>query len=107
MVKYSTERVFAALGNSVRRDMVELLAKQGAAPLTVLAQSSDISLPAALKHAGILEDGGIIVSQKVGRTRVYRLNAKALEESISWLTQLERVWDARFDKFAERLKNSQ
>jgi DNA-binding transcriptional ArsR family regulator len=105
MVKYKTEEMFAALGQPVRRKMVERLATRGPLPLSVVAEPFDISLPAALKHSRILEEAGLIVRKKVGRVQYCAVNADAFDEMLGWLLAQKRFWDASFARLEREINN--
>lgn len=104
MVKYSADKVFAALGHPVRRSMVERLAQSGKLSLSELAQPFPMSLPAVMKHADLLEKYNIVVSLKEGRVRYYAINTKSLIAGLSWFRGVEKIWEDRFDRLEEALQ---
>lgn len=93
------DRVFQALADPYRRSFVEQLSKQPAS-VSELAASADVGLPAVLKHLRILEDGGIVVSDKVGRVRTYRMQKNAFEGINSWIEQRQAQMNSAFDRLA-------
>jgi DNA-binding transcriptional ArsR family regulator len=88
--------VFHALSASARRSIVERLAR-GPAATTELAKPLDMSLPAVVQHLHVLEESGLVVTEKIGRTRRCRLRPAALSEMERWAaarrSQLERSLD--------------
>jgi DNA-binding transcriptional ArsR family regulator len=96
------DAVFYALADERRRDMVERLAWQ---PMTVseLAEPSGMRLPAAVKHLAVLEAGGIVVSNKVGRVRTYQIEPDALNALGRWLDQRRVALNAAFDRLEQAI----
>ena len=93
------DRMFQALADPYRRRFVERLA-QGPASVTELAVPADVQLPAVLKHLRVLEEGGIVVSEKVGRVRTYRMRSDAFRAMRGWMEQREAEMNAAFDRLA-------
>ena len=91
------DRIFQALADPYRRSFVEQLSKHPAS-VSELAASADVGLPAVLKHLRILEDGGIVVSSKVGRVRTYRMHKDAFEDINTWIEQRQVQMNAAFDR---------
>jgi DNA-binding transcriptional ArsR family regulator len=99
MVQYSTvDRTFAALGDPTRRAVLERL---GHRPATIseLAEPFGISLTGMKKHVRVLEDAGLVTTEKVGRARLCRLAPYAFEGITAWLERLDR-----FAQVVERTK---
>lgn len=94
------DHVFQALADPYRRGFVERLAK-GPASVKELAKPAAIQLPAVLKHLRVLEEGGVVVSQKVGRVRTYRLRADAFGAVRSWIEQRQAEMNRAFDRLTE------
>jgi DNA-binding transcriptional ArsR family regulator len=93
------DRMFQALADPYRRSFVEQLAK-GPASVKELAAPADVGLPAVLKHLHILEQGGIVVSEKVGRVRTYRMREQAFGAINGWIEQRQAEMHAAFDRLA-------
>jgi len=104
MVKYKSEEIFAALGNPVRRQMAERLAHASRLSLSELAQPFGISLPAALKHIGLLEESGLVVCKKEGRVKYCAINAGALADGMAWFQSMEQFWEGNLDRLEKHLK---
>ena len=85
------DRVFAALANRHRREMVQLLALQ---PYSIsrLAALRGLSLPAINKHVGVLLDAGVIQRRKIGRTTFLALDRGAIRSLQAWLGQYHAYW---------------
>lgn len=88
---------FAALADDTRRGVVERLTV-GDASITELAQTFDLTLTGLRKHVGILEQAGLVVTEKVGRVRVCRLGDDRLDGAAAWIERYRQQWDARFDE---------
>jgi DNA-binding transcriptional ArsR family regulator len=93
------DQVFQALADPYRRRFVEQLAK-GPASVTELAAPEDVGLPAVLKHLRVLEEGGIVVSEKVGRVRIYRMRPDAFDAVNRWIEQRQAEMNRAFDRLA-------
>ena len=94
------DRVFLALANPVRRELLEMLVEQ---PLSAgeLSQRFELSRPAVAEHLKVLRDAGLVADQPRGRHRIYRLTAEPLAELGDWLHPFEKFWRARLAKLAE------
>src|SRR6186713_324108 len=112
MVQYSPDHFnasFAALSDVTRRGVLEQLAR-GDASITELADKFDMTLTGMKKHVGVLEDAGLVTTEKVGRVRTCRLGLRQLEEEAAWIARHRQLWDARFDaldKVVEELKRKE
>lgn len=96
------DRLFHALADPYRRGMVERLSR-GPASVKELAEPGSIALPSALKHLKVLEDGGIVVSEKTGRVRTFRMRPQALATITEWVGQREAALGAAFDRLASAM----
>ena len=99
MVQYSTARLdasFAALSDATRRGVLEQLGRADSS-ITDLAQKFHMTLTGMKKHVGVLEDTGLVVTQKVGRVRTCKLGLRRLEEEAAWIESYRQLWAARFD----------
>ncbi len=95
----SIDRYFQAMADPYRRRFIERLST-GPASVKELAGPADVQLPAVLKHLRVLEDGGIVVSEKVGRVRTYRMRPDAFKAMNNWIEQRQRDMNAAFDRLA-------
>jgi len=87
---------FAALSDATRRGVLEQLGRSDAS-ITDLADKFDMTLTGMKKHVRVLEQAGLVTTQKVGRVRTCKLGARRLEEEMAWLERYRQLWDARFD----------
>src|SRR5687768_10871106 len=112
MVQYSDVRLdasFAALSDATRRGVLERLGR-GDASITELAGSFRMTLTGMRKHVGVLEQAGLVTTEKVGRVRTCRLGPRRLEDETAWIESYRKLWDARFDeldKVVEELKRKE
>ena len=100
MVQYSQARFdasFAALSDATRRGVLEQLAR-GDASITDLAGKFHLTLTGMKKHVGVLEQAGLVSTEKVGRVRTCRLGRCGLDEEAAWLESYRQLWGARFDE---------
>src|SRR5262252_4855183 len=99
MVQYTTARLnasFAALSDATRRGVLEQLGRADAS-ITDLADRFDMTLTGMKKHVGVLEQAGLVTTEKVGRVRTCRLGPRRLEEEAAWLERYRQLWESRFD----------
>src|SRR5580658_4138903 len=112
MVQYSRTRLdasFAALSDATRRGVLEQLGRADAS-ITDLAERFHMTLTGIKKHVGVLEQAGLVTTQKVGRVRTCRLGPRRLEEEAAWIEKYRQLWDARFDaldQVVEELKRKE
>jgi len=88
---------FAALSDATRRGVLEQLGRCDAS-ITDLAERFHMTRAGMMKHVGVLEQAGLVATEKVGRVRTCRLGARRLEEEAAWLERHRQHWDARFDE---------
>jgi DNA-binding transcriptional ArsR family regulator len=112
MVQYSQTRfdaAFAALADATRRGVLQQLGRADAS-ITELAAKFHMTLTGIKKHVGVLEQAGLVTTQKVGRVRTCRLGLRRLEEEAAWIEKYRQLWDARFDaldQVVEELKRKE
>jgi DNA-binding transcriptional ArsR family regulator len=94
---------FAALANPTRRAILARLA-QGEATVNELAAPFEIALPAVSKHIKVLERAGLVARGHLAQYRPCALDAAPLEEVSTWAEQYRPVWEARFDRMDDYLK---
>lgn len=96
----SLDAAFHALADPTRRAVINRLAN-GPAPVTELAKPFTMGLPSFMKHLRVLEEDGLISSEKIGRVRTCRVNAERLAAAESWLSEQRTLWQARTDRLAD------
>jgi DNA-binding transcriptional ArsR family regulator len=96
------DRTFQALADKSRRTMVERLTL-GPASVSELAQPLAMSLAAVVQHVQVLEASGVVETEKVGRTRICRIQGAAMTAAEEWIADRHRGWDARLDRLGEVL----
>lgn len=99
MPKYDSriETTFNALSDPTRSAVIQALS-HGPAAVSQLAKPFEMALPSFTQHLGILEDAGLIVSERQGRKRVCSLNIAALRQAEDWLAAHRRQAEARLDR---------
>ncbi|GJQ21001.1 MAG: transcriptional regulator [Bacteroidia bacterium] len=111
MVHYqqpSLDASFGALSDATRRGILERLGRADAS-ITELAVIFRMTVTGMKKHIGILEQTGLVITEKVGRVRTCRLGPRQLEEAATWIERYRKLWQARFDeldKVVEELKRT-
>ena len=105
MVQYpaSLDDAFSALADPTRRAILERLGG-GEATIGELAQPAGMSLTGLKKHVRILEDAGLVETEKRGRSRHCRLGPRRLEDVAAWLETYRRGWEQRFDRVEELIE---
>jgi len=112
MVQYSRARLdasFAAISDATRRGVLEQLGRADAS-ITELAERFHMTLTGMKKHVGVLEQAGLVATEKVGRVRTCTLGSRRLEEETAWLERYRQLWDSRFDeldKVVDELKRKE
>ena len=105
----SLDSTFAALSDVTRRGVLEQLGGSDAS-ITDLAQRFHMTLTGMKKHVSVLEQAGLVITEKVGRVRTCRLGQRRLEEEAEWIEQHRQLWSARFDaldEIVEHLKSKE
>jgi DNA-binding transcriptional ArsR family regulator len=99
MVQHShahLDAAFGALSDATRRGVLEHLARADAS-ITALAERFDMTLTGMKKHVGVLEQAGLVSTEKIGRVRTCRLGLRGLENEAAWIERYRQLWAARFD----------
>jgi len=99
MVQYSKSGLdasFAALSDATRRGVLQQLGRADAS-ITDLAEKFHMTLTGMKKHIGVLEQAGLVATEKVGRVRTCTIGPRRLEEETAWIERYHQRWDARFD----------
>jgi DNA-binding transcriptional ArsR family regulator len=95
--------VFHALANSTRRKILEQLSV-GPATVSDLAAPFDMKLPSFVQHLSVLEQSRLVKSKKRGRVRTYEIVPDRFRVAEDWLTRRRRLWEDRFDRFDDYVK---
>lgn len=91
------DHVFHALADPTRRAVLARLC-EGPAPVSELAEPFDMALPSFTQHLGVLEQSGLVHSEKRGRVRTYQLAPERLKEAQDWLAKQRAHWEKRLDQ---------
>jgi DNA-binding transcriptional ArsR family regulator len=112
MVQYSgavLDASFAALSDATRRGVLEQLGRADAS-ITDLAEKFHMTLTGMKKHVGVLEQAGLVTTEKVGRVRTCKLGLRGLDDEAAWIEKQRQLWFARFDELdalVEELKEKE
>jgi DNA-binding transcriptional ArsR family regulator len=96
------DRVFQALADATRRELVDRLSR-GPASVSELARPLPMTLAAVVQHLQVLEASGLVRSQKVGRVRTFSMSPAALRSAEQWIADRRAVWERRLDRLGEIL----
>lgn len=89
------DSVLAALADPMRRQLLDLLAAQGEATATTLAEQLPVSRQAVVKHLTVLDAAGLVSGGRVGREVRYTVRPEALNSTARWMARLAADWDRR------------
>jgi DNA-binding transcriptional ArsR family regulator len=95
-------RIFHALGDASRRSIVERVSR-GPISVSLLAAPLAITMAAVIQHLQVLEESGLIVTEKIGRVRTCRIEPAGLSAAERWIGDQKSMWERRFDKLGELL----
>jgi len=103
VLNHSLDLMFGALSDGSRRTMVDRLSR-GPASVKELAAPLKMSLPAVLQHLRVLEESGLVRSEKVGRVRTCRLQPAALQAAEQWIADRRAGWVSNLDRLEQFLQ---
>ena len=98
----AVDRVFHALADSTRRALVERLSR-GPASVSDLAKPLDMTLAGVVQHLQVLEQSGVIRTEKTGRVRTCRIEPAGLSVAERWIAERRSLWERRLDRLGEVL----
>ena len=102
VLNQTVHQVFHALGDPTRRALVERLSR-GPASVTELAKPLEITLAAVVQHIQVLEQSGVVRSDKVGRVRTCRIEPRGLDVAAQWIAERRSLWERRLDRLGHIL----
>lgn len=112
MVQYANtafDASFGAISDATRRGVLEQLGRADAS-ISDLAEKFHMTLTGMKKHVAVLEQAGLVATEKIGRVRTCRLGHRRLEQEAAWIERYREIWDARFDELdqvVEELKRQE
>jgi len=106
MTPLDADRVFAALADPTRRDIV-LRALGGSEGVAELAGHYPMSFAAVQKHVAVLERAGLVTKERSGRRKVVRTNVEGLRLARGLLDEYEALWRARIDRMTELITSTE
>ena len=98
-------RIFAALGDPTRLDLLVHLAENSPKTATELAEAYPITRQGILKHLHILEDAGLVAVHQKGREKRYTLTLEPLSDIDEWIKKISATWDERLQRLKTLLEN--
>ncbi len=99
----TTHDPFNAVAEPKRRQVLEALGTQERS-VNELVDLLGWNQPSVSKHLGVLKQVGLVSERRVGRQRMYRVNAQQLRPIYEWVAPFERIWNERFDRLDEVLQ---
>lgn len=107
MVQYSPalDITFAAIADPTRRGILDRLGRSEAS-ITELAERFEMTLTGMKKHVSILEEAGLVATEKIGRVRVCRLGERRMNEETAWILNHSRMVEARLDRLGDFLRRT-
>jgi len=96
------DRIFHALGDATRRAIVERLS-QGPLSVSRLAKPLAITLAAVVQHLQVLEESGLVHTEKIGRVRTCGIRPSGLSVAEHWIADRRSMWERRLDRLGELL----
>ena len=106
MLNNQLDRIFQALADPSRRDIVERLTR-GPASVSSLAEPLAMSLPAVMQHLQVLEACGLVRSEKVGRVRTCQVNPAMLSQAERWVAERRAMWERNLDRLGAFLESEE
>ena len=100
--KPDIDRVFHALGDTTRRAILEKVS-HGPISVSRLAEPFDMSLAAVVQHLQVLEESGLVQTEKVGRVRTCRIESAGLNAAMQWIGDRRSMWERRLDRLGDLL----
>lgn len=100
--KIDIDRVFHALGDPTRRAMVEKLG-EGVLSVSQLAEPFDMTLTAVVQHLQVLEECGLVRTEKLGRVRTCQLDPAGFSALEQWIKDRRSPWESRLDRLGDLL----
>jgi DNA-binding transcriptional ArsR family regulator len=94
--------MFQALADPTRRMIVDRLSR-GPASVSELARPFDMSLPAVVQHLQMLEQSGLVKTEKVGRVRTCSIDTAAMSQAEQWLNDRRIGWERRLERLGNLL----
>jgi DNA-binding transcriptional ArsR family regulator len=107
MVQYTVQldRGFSALSDATRRAILQRLGRTDAS-ISDLAANFDMTLTGMKKHVRILEEAGLVTTEKIGRVRHCRIGPRRLDDETAWIAKYQQMLEARLDRLGEFLERT-
>jgi DNA-binding transcriptional ArsR family regulator len=100
--KPDIDAIFHALGDPTRRAIMERLGR-GPVSVSQLAEPLNMSLAAVVQHLQVLEESGLVATEKVGRVRTCRIEPSGLTAAGQWISDRRTIWERRLDRLGDLL----
>ena len=107
MTEMPRQDAFSALSDPTRRQIVELLAEGGARRIADIAGEFDMSRQAVTKHLDILNQAGVVITERRGRERFNRLAEDAFDPIRDWLTRYDQFWEDKLGQLKKIIEEGE
>ncbi|HEX7017751.1 MAG TPA: metalloregulator ArsR/SmtB family transcription factor [Patescibacteria group bacterium] len=97
--------IFHALAEPNRRTILEMLADRGQLSASDIYDNFDVSPPAISQHLKVLREAELVLMKKIAQKRMYELNPEAFSELEAWTKKMKAMWNQKFDRLDQVLKN--
>ena len=104
--KAKIDRVFHALGDPTRRAILEKLS-EGPVSVSHLAGPLELTVAAIVQHLQVLEESGLVQTEKLGRVRTCRIEPQGFSVARQWIDDRRSAWEQRLDRLGELLESDQ
>jgi DNA-binding transcriptional ArsR family regulator len=98
------DRVFFALADPTRREVIRRLSQEGPVTVSDLARELPVTRQAVAKHLAALDEAGLLSAEQVGRRKRYQLIPGPLAEAIGWMAEVGSEWDERLHALRRHLQ---
>lgn len=98
---------FEALADPTRRAILEMLSRRGELPVGEIAAQFDVTAPAISQHLKVLREAGLVLVERRGQQRIYRVNVATMREVERWAVALRQQWERRLDALERFLKSDE
>jgi DNA-binding transcriptional ArsR family regulator len=99
------DAVFTALADANRRNILQLVVRDGPLTATSLAGGLPISRQAVAKHLAVLAEAGLVAAERCGREARFSATPEPLDDVTAWTADVRRRWDRRLDRLAQVARN--
>lgn len=101
------DQLWSALGDPIRRQVLDILVVDGSATSTSLSERLPVTRQAVAKHLGVLDRAGLVHAETAGREKHYRLDDAQFARAVAQLSAVGKMWDARLHRIKKLAESIQ